>query len=240
MLATSTDDWASTEESPTTLTKIEPFADLPVAVFAAIDEISVLRSYGAGETIFAMGQYDGSEILLVRTGAIRASYADYQTGAMLFEEFVAGQCYNLARAVVGGEDPRFAQLTLSASEETELVSIDAEAFREIVAQRPSLTKNLMYHFAREIAGGGTKVGAAETSPERRVYAALVEYVERDAVSAEWRIVRMPKHRELADRANVDEADAAAAIASLIQSGVARREYPGLVITDISQLNHLAN
>ena len=125
MLATSTDDWASTEESPTTLTRIEPFADLPVAVFAAIDEISVLRSYGAGETIFAMGQYDGSEILLVRTGAIRASYADYQTGAMLFEEFVAGQCYNLARAVVGGEDPRFAQLTLSASEETELVSIDA-------------------------------------------------------------------------------------------------------------------
>ncbi len=50
---------------------------------------------------------------------------------------------------------------------------------------------------------------------------------------------MPKHRELADEAGVEEALTAGAVASLIQQGVARRDYPGLVINDMARLNELA-
>ena len=54
------------------------------------------------------------------------------------------------------------------------------------------------------------------------------------------IKRMPKHRELADEAGVEESFAANAVATLIQEGVARREYPGLLIDDMSRLNQLAS
>ena len=50
---------------------------------------------------------------------------------------------------------------------------------------------------------------------------------------------MPKHRELAERAGVEEAEAASAVAALIQDGVARRDYPALVINDIRRLSDLA-
>ena len=64
-------------------------------------------------------------------------------------------------------------------------------------------------------------------------------MSRDLVSGAWRIEKMPKHREVAQLAGVDEADAASAIAYVIQEGVARRDYPGLIIDDIARLNHLA-
>jgi CRP-like cAMP-binding protein len=130
-----------------------------------------------------------------------------------------------------------AGVSITAERDSVIVAVDSLVLRETAAQRPSLTRNLMEYFARRLLRGATPTD--EGSHERRVYAALSSYIERDAVSAEWRIPRMPKHRELAERADVDEADAASAVARLIQSGVARRDYPGLIIDDISQLNRLA-
>ncbi len=230
-------DNTTVQSAADTIAAAEPFCDLPDQVIAAIANAADVRSYAAGETIFAMGQYDGSEFMIVRAGKVRATYADADTGAMLFEEASAGEIFGLAIAVAGGDGVRAASMSLAADRETELLAVDAELFRELARERPSLTRNLMLHFARRLSGGSA--AAEETSPERRVYAALASYVERDTVSAEWKIVRMPKHRELAESADVDEADAASAVAKLIQSGVARRNYPGLIIDDLAQLNRLA-
>jgi hypothetical protein len=97
----------------------------------------------------------------------------------------------------------------------------------------------MHYFARAIAAGSSRAPQADASPERRVFAALMRYIERDAVKGDWRIPKMPKHRELAEASGVDEAAAAAAIAHLIQEGVARREYPGLVIEDMTRFGRFA-
>ena len=96
----------------------------------------------------------------------------------------------------------------------------------------------MHCFAASLSKAGFQAPPQESSPERRIFAALLEYVERDAVNGDWRISRMPKHRELAEKAGVDEAATAGAIAQLIQDGVARRDYPGLVIEDMAQLSRL--
>lgn len=214
-----------------------PFRELPAQVIDALAEAASFRRYAAGETIFAMGQFDGSEFLLVHSGRIKASRADERTGAMIFEDVPSGELYGLAIAATGDDARQSAGVSLTAERDSEIVAIDAAAFREIAAQRPSLTRSLMLHFARALLGETR--GEEETSPERRVYSALVALIERNAVTAEWRIEKMPKHRELADRADVDEADAASAVAKLIQTGVARRNYPGLIIDDIAQLNRLA-
>ncbi len=214
-----------------------PFTGLPQAVIDQIASAASIRRYDSGETIFAAGQFDGSEFLIVSSGTVRIARAD-PSGAMIFENAHGGATYGLPAAVLGAEAEEPGSETLAAESECEIVAVDAESFRQIIQNRPSLTRNLMLHFAARLTGEN-RGAASETAPERRVYAALTALIERDAVSGDWRIARMPKHRELADKAGVDEADAANAVAMLIQSGVARRQYPGLVIDDIAQLNRLA-
>ncbi|MFZ5618417.1 MAG: Crp/Fnr family transcriptional regulator [Pseudomonadota bacterium] len=220
------------------ISSTQPFHDISGEAVAALAEAASVKSYAAGATVFAMGQYDGSEFLIVRSGRLKVSHADAKTGAMLFENVQAGEMFGLAIAAAGGDAARLAGVSLSAERDSEIVAVDAEVLRDLAGTRPSLARNLMLYFARQLSGEA-RPAAEESSPERRVYAALAAYVERDAVNADWRIPRMPKHRELADRADVEETHAASAVAKLIQSGVARRNYPGLIIDDIAQLNRLA-
>jgi CRP-like cAMP-binding protein len=168
---------------------------------------------------------------------VRATYADPSSGAMLFEDAGPGEVFGLAIAISGSEGSRAASMSLAAERSTEILAVDSESLRLLVQETPALAKNLMSYFARKLSGVSSQ--QEDASPERRVYAALLSFVQRDAVAAEWRIPKMPKHKELAQSADVDEAEAAAAVAKLIQSGVARRDYPGVVIEDMASLNRLA-
>lgn len=219
------------------LRKATPFDGLSEEVLAAIADASSLRRYAAGETLYAMGQFDGSEFLVVFSGKLKAAYSDAGAGAMLLESVRAGEIFGLAEAALGEELKSPSGVTISAEADCEIAAVDAETFRRIILQRRTLTRALMLHFARKSLGQSRT--SEESSPERRVFAALATLVERDAVTAEWKIARMPKHRDLADRAGVEEAEAASAVAKLIQIGAARRNYPGLVIEDISVLAKLS-
>ncbi len=212
------------------------FADLPRSDVEAIAGIASLRRFGAGETVFSTGQFDGSELIFVASGALKSASADPRTGSMVVESIDAGAFFALALAAVPAEGCRFSEATITAEADCVAVFIDADAMRMLVAERPMLARALLLHFARSSAGAGA---AEESGPERRVFAAIAALVKRDAVSAAWRIDKMPKHRDLADLANVAEADAANAVARLIRSGVARRDYPGLVIEDMAQLGRLS-
>jgi CRP-like cAMP-binding protein len=216
------------------------FEDLPRPVLKAICETAERRRYAAGETVYSPGQYEGGEFLLVSEGRLKATFADSGASAMLIEEIGPGNFFCLAVEMSGDSDQPTEGLTLAVETDSEIIAFNTEAFRAVASRRPLLMRNLMLHFAREIRRAGSQPAAAELSAERRVFAALLGYVERDAVSGEWRVARMPKHRELGEKAGADEAATANAIARLIQDGIARREYPGLVIDDISGLNRLAS
>lgn len=214
------------------------FADLPEAIIDSVAEQSSIRRFGQGETVFSAGQFDGAEILYLASGKLKASRADPASGSMVVEAITPGSFFALALAVLAPDAVGLSEVSISADETADAVLIDAEALRGLVAQRPLLARCLLQHFAR----ASIKTGAAaadETAPDRRVFAAIAAMVRRDAVAAAWRIDKMPRHRDLADLANVAEADAANAVARLIVSGVARRDYPGLVIDDMAQLNRLA-
>ena len=221
------------------LKSASPFSELAPGVLEQLGAACSMRDYAAGETIYAMGQYDAADTLIVKSGKLRASQVDPATGAMIVEDFVEGDIFGLAAAAADVDPARFSAMTLSTEKDATVAVLDSEALRTILSQRPTLAKVLMTHFARALLGAG-KLAGEESTPERRVYAALIKLVERDAVRAVWHIAKMPKHRELAELADVDEATSAAAIARLIQSGAARRDYPGLVIDDMAALNRLAH
>jgi hypothetical protein len=100
-------------------------------------------------------------------------------------------------------------------------------------------RNVAHYLADALRAQRFKTTVPQPAPQQRIFAELLKFVARNGLSGEGRIERMPKHRELADAAGVEEAEAAGAVAALIQEGVARREYPGLVICDCDRLSKLA-
>ncbi|MBY0422404.1 MAG: Crp/Fnr family transcriptional regulator [Parvularculaceae bacterium] len=216
----------------------ELFRDLPDAAVDAVAAAAVEKRVRAGEAVFTVGQHDGAEFHLVVKGRVRVAKPG-DGGEMLIERFVEGSLFGLAGAVADWTSPADHQATMTAEIDTEIACIDAAAFREVIAQRPSLARTLMLHFARAVAAGPS-LHRDDGAPERRIFAALLKEVERDPLSGDWKVPRMPKHRELAERAGADESTVANAVARLINDGAARRDYPGLVIVDMARLNRLAS
>jgi CRP-like cAMP-binding protein len=217
----------------------DPFAGLADPIIDAIAEGADIRRYSAGQTVFSMGQYDGADAFVVAAGTMRVSVIDGDTGAVIVDDIGEKTAFAVDLTFSGTSHDFFSRLSVTAEEDLALVSIDAEALRELAAQRPSLMRNLAQYFAAELGVRRFNALKAEAAPEQRIFGELLKFVQRDEISGQWRIPRMPKHRELADLADVAENAAAAAIASIIQDGVAHRDYPGLVIADMQQLNVLA-
>lgn len=228
------------ESQAQALSRIAPFEDLPDAVLSLLSEQSETRLYSEGETVFSLGQYDGAEFLVVLSGALRVSVTDAATGAMLIEEVANGGIFGLEIAIAEPDPSMFQQIAVTAEKDCKLVVVDAAEFKSLAEGRPSLMRNIANYLSGQLVAQRFRAMDAQAAPEQRVYAVLLECVARDPVSGVWSIEKMPKHRELADRAGVDEADAAGAVAALIQEGVAQRNYPGLVVKDMSRLNQLAS
>ncbi|WP_425410886.1 Crp/Fnr family transcriptional regulator [Hyphococcus sp.] len=222
------------------LGSIAPFRGLPDAVLSLLYEHSERRAYSAGQTVFSLGQYDGAEFVVVLDGALRISIADGGSGAMTIDDVNAGQAFGLEFAMAEPDPAGFQQLGATAAVDCDLIFIDAAEFKSLAGGRPSLMRNIAIYLAGQLSESKMRTDAAQAAPMQRVYVALLKSIERDALTGQWKINRMPKHRELADQAGVDESIAAGAVASLIQDGVAQREYPGLIINDMGQLNRLAS
>ncbi len=228
------------EELAPMLAKSPLFRDLPDAVISAVCESSERRCYSAGQTVYSMGQYDGVEFFVVLSGRMRTSLVDRDAGSIIIEEYVPGGVFAM-ELVFGGAGPEVFQcISVTAEDDLVLAAIDGEAFRTLAASRPTLMRNIAGRLASELTERRFHSATPESAPEQRVFAALLKFVERDYESGEWRVPRMPKHRELADEAGVEESVTASAVAMLIQEGVARRDYPGLLINDMSRLNQLAS
>ncbi|HXI87182.1 MAG TPA: cyclic nucleotide-binding domain-containing protein [Parvularculaceae bacterium] len=217
-----------------------PFKGLPAQVLKQIGDIAEMRRYLAGETVYAPGQFDGEEYFLVESGLLKAAYADDATGAMRVDQVGPGEFLGLVEAIAPDAGGVASRMTVSVEEDSSLIAFDARAFNALASKRPSLARNLMVYFAGALARAPFESAPDESSPQRLVFAALMEYIVRDAVSGLWRIPHMPKHRELAEKAGVEEHAAAEAVARLIRESVARRDYPGLVIDDMAQLTRLSS
>ncbi len=239
MSATPITQTAANEDFAGALAKASLLNDLSDAVVKAVCECAERRRYDAGQTVYAMGQFDGGEFFIVLAGQMRVSIMNPETGAIFIEDIGAEAVFALEFAMSEQGGDALQQLSVMAQEDLIVAAIDADAFRALAGQRPSLMRNITVHFAKTLSAQRFKYMSAEAAPSQRVFSALLKFVERDGVTGEWRVPRMPKHRVLADSAGVDETVTAEAVATLIQEGVARREYPGLVVNDLDRLTKLA-
>ena len=240
MSASPIENAAPADEFAEALKTLPPFQDLSPIVRDSLYESSDKRQYAAGQTVYSLGQYDGGEFFIVMSGRLRVARVDGETGDMIIEEFGPKSIFGIEFALTESGPDLCQKLAVTAEEDLDLVAVEAAAFRMLANGRPSLMRNIAIYLAQSLSALRFRSPAMEQPSERQVFAALVDFVVRDEASGQWRIPKMPKHRELAQRAGVDEATAAEAVAVLIQDKIASRDYPGLVVIDMSELEKLAN
>ena len=231
---------APADDFAETLASMPPFQDLPAAVSSSLYDNSDKRYYAKGQTVYSLGQYDGGEFFIVLTGRLRVTLVDAETGAMMIEEFEPNSIFGLENALVEDGAELCQRLAVTAEEDSQLIAVEAASFKTLANGRPTLMRNIAAYFADTLCNLRFKSPAVEQPAEKHIYAALLDYIERDATTGQWRIPKMPKHRELAQQAGADETTAAEAVAALIQDKIAIRDYPGLIVININELKKLAN
>ncbi len=232
-------DQSADQDSPALLLEqFAPFENLSSKILDALRESSDFRDYAKGETIISHGQYDGETFFLVAGGSIKVTITNPRTGAMFIETIECGGSFGLDIVLSENKENFVSHVTLNADTDSQVWLVDAHAFNQLIQQRPSVAKNILYYMSTEIMQSRFQNFEFTASPEVGVFSLILSYASRDDLSGEWKIENMPKHRELAQDAGVEEVDAANAVAVLIQEKIARRDYPGLIIDDMAKLEKL--
>lgn len=220
------------------LRKIYNFSALPGKVLQQLAENAYERRFAAGETVFTMSQYDGEELFCLLSGTAQFTGSAADTGALSVEEIATGDVVGLEYVLGNSEELAF-QTSLTATSDLHVAIIESHLLRDIVKSSPAAARAFLASFARQLMRAKAGKVASNDDPHKRIYIALFGMVERSAANpAEWAIAQMPKHRELGELAGASEAEAAEAVAGLISKGIARRNYPGLVVEDYDALQAL--
>lgn len=217
------------------LLSVQPlFAPLAPGRLNALARRARLITLDEGETA-ALGPA-GSELALIAEGHARYGVSGGTLGVIAFEDVAPGGVAGLSAALVHLAEDNAAALT-SPHGALALILPAEPALAAITSNAQSALK-LAQLLAEALAARPCTGQGKISGPYQRVYRDLLKRAA-PAGGALWRVDPLPRHRELAAEAGVGEADAAAAVAHLLQLGLARRKYPGLEITDHAGLARLA-
>ena len=203
---------------------------LPSAARAALEGMSRRLRFDASDTVFTMGQADGSVLYLVEEGSARLTRADGERGDISVEEVRAGGVVGLRS--FAREDRALATSALQAVDALTLIEIDAAALRCLCEEEGAVGMALL----RLLAFSGASA-PRQDDPRGRVFRHLLSLVRQTGEGRS--IPEMPRHAALAEAAGVTDVEAAGAVADLIARGIARRAYPGLEVLDSDRLHRAA-
>lgn len=185
------------------------------------------------------GDLDG--VVFVVEGSVRLARSMGSAGRIAYTDVnVGGQFGEMAAFGVTETG-----LTAVAREKGLIATLSETRFLELISREESVSRALLCQYARLLRAKetgaplpGAADGVSEGTGAQRVYKELLALAEpqRDEAGGEnLRIDRLPRHRALAARVDTTEEVVARAIAELVRAGVAKRDYPGLIVADEAAL-----
>lgn len=222
---------------PISLDAIPLFEDLSPKKRDALSAMCTVRRYAAGDVVVPAGVGANGEVAFVMEGSVRVGAAMGAEGRITFEDIGPGGHYGALNAL----DPKLPLGSVIAREDTRLAIIPAAEFVRVLAQNGKAAVSLCAIWraaSRRRRSARTRVKQAITFSASTARSCLAEPSPEGDGS--WLVNPMPKHRELADRAETTEENAASAIAHLIRVGLARRRYPALELVDRARIRALCD
>ena len=233
--------------APHSLSSIRIFAGLAPRELALLAAECDWRNVAKDEIVVNTAQSgEAGGVMFVVSGTVRLARISGLAGRVAYKDVGAGGQFG-EMSVFGIAE---SDLTVIAREDGLVATMKEDRFAELLSREESVSRALLCQYARLLRGqeamGPSSVsagdGAVEGTGAQRLYIELLALAEphvdkngKDALL----IARLPRHRVLADRISTTEEAVARAIAELVRSGIAERDYPGLVIRDEAALRGLA-
>ncbi|MGV6800364.1 MAG: Crp/Fnr family transcriptional regulator [bacterium] len=198
----------------------------------------LIKTFPAGETVYTIGQNDGLDVMFLIDGEARLTQTSENGSGMSVEMLQSGDAVGLEWAISRHSDQAL-KTSLDAESDLSLVLLETQMITQAVQKNPRFARTLLAYFAEKILTQRTDKISSEDSIKDRLYHVLFDMLTQDQVNNYWQIESMPKHRELSELTGATEREAAEVVASLISDGIARRNYPGLIVTDYPAFYALA-
>lgn len=220
------------------LDSVPIFAELTAKKREALAGLCVLRLYAAGDVIVPMNAGPSGEVAFVLEGSARVGAPVGEQGRITFEDLGVGGHYGAMTAL----NPNVPLGSVIAKEDCALAILPAAEFIKILTQNGKAAVALLQDLATRLAEASHRRDTQATGNHiQRVFAELLKLAEPvPDRSGAWVVNPMPKHRDLADRAETTEDNAAAAVAHLIRTGLARRRFPAFEIIDRARIRALCD
>ena len=113
-----------------------------------------------------------------------------------------------------------------------MLLIDSRLLARMVDENKDLMAHCLKYAARKWLEAA-RPDVAEFHEDYRIHQHLLSLANMK--DGQMVIEEMPRHAQLAEKCGMEDREAAAAIALLIEKGIVRREYPALIIENVAAL-----
>jgi CRP-like cAMP-binding protein len=220
-------------ETKEALTNIDLLSALEPAELRAIERRCRWKRFARDEQIIDR-ETNSTDVYFVASGSVRI--VDYSlTGREItFDDIVAGGHFGELAALDGA--PRSASVVATMS--TLTASLDAAAFREVLATHPPIALALLQRLARIIRQStGRIMDLSSLGANNRIYSELLREARAGGMTGNRAVIRpIPVHADLAGRVSTTRETVARVLNDLARKRIVQRESGGLAILDVRRLS----
>jgi CRP/FNR family cyclic AMP-dependent transcriptional regulator len=177
---------------------------------------------------------DSTDVYFIANGAVRI--VDYSLAGreITFDDIEAGGYFGELAALDGAKR----SATVVATKDTLTASLDAAAFREVLATHPTMALTLLQRLARVIRQStGRIMDLSSLGANNRIYAELLREARAGGLSGNRAVIKpIPVHADLAGRVSTTRETVARVLSDLARKGIVEREKGALVILDVRRLS----
>jgi CRP/FNR family transcriptional regulator, cyclic AMP receptor protein len=217
------------------LSKIEPFMGLDARSLEAVAASCRFDRYDARRQIIAY-QDASADVFFIVSGIARVVIHSASGKEISYRDLEAGEMFGELAAIDG--EQRSASVV--AVEDTLLVAMPEEAFREAIRKHPSVAEAVLQRLTRLVRLYSQRLYEMRTlDVQSRIRAELVRLAE-DSLGEDntATISPLPTSADIAARVNTRREAVSRELASLTRRGLIKRHQKSLTIRDFAGLNRL--
>jgi CRP-like cAMP-binding protein len=216
-----------------TLANVELLSSLGDAERRAIERRCRWKRFNKDEQIIDR-ETDSTDIYFVAAGAVRIVNYSLAGREITFDDIEAGGYFGELAALDGAKR----SASVVAIKETLTASLDAAAFREVLATHSTIALALLQRLARVIRQStGRIMDLSSLGANNRIYAELLREARSGGLNGNRATIKpIPVHADLAGRVSTTRETVARVLNDLARKKVVERGKGALVILDVQRLS----
>jgi CRP-like cAMP-binding protein len=216
-----------------TLANVELLSSLTAEERKAVERRCRWKRFAKDEQIIDR-ETDSTDVYFIAVGAVRI--VDYSLAGreITFDDIEAGGYFGELAALDGAKR----SASVVATKDTQTASLDAAAFREVLATHPTMALGLLQRLARVIRQStGRIMDLSSLGAHNRVYAELLREARAGGLDGNRAAIKpIPVHADLAGRVSTTRETVARELNDLARKKIVEREKGALVILDVKRLS----